>query len=58
MGASSDLYTSYGGGIGYRLRQRMRLGLDAEWVRRSSDRTTSREFDNRRIFASLTWRTR
>lgn len=58
MGASTDIYTSYGGGIGYRLRQRMRLGLDAEWVRRRSDRTTSREFQNRRIFASLTWGTR
>ncbi len=56
--ASRDTYASYGGGIGYRLRQRMRLGLDAEWARRSSDRTTTREFHNRRIFASLTWGTR
>jgi hypothetical protein len=54
---SADTYTSYGGGVGYRLRQRMRLGVDAEWVTRSSDRTSSREFQNRRIFASLSWGT-
>jgi hypothetical protein len=55
---SADTYTSYGGGVGYRLRQRMRLGVDAEWVRRRSDRTSGREFHNRRIFASLSWGTR
>jgi hypothetical protein len=54
---SADTYTSSGGGVGYRLRPRMRLGVDAEWVRRSSDRTSSREFHNRRIFASLSWGT-
>ena len=53
--ASNDIYSAYGGGVGYRLRQRMRLGIDAEWARRSSDRTSSREFHNRRIFASLSW---
>lgn len=54
---STDTYTSYGGGLGYRLRQRMRLGVDAEWTHRSSDRTTGRAFHNRRIFASLSWGT-
>lgn len=55
--AATDTYTSYGGGLGYRLRQRMRLGVDAEWARRSSTRASSREFDNRRIVASLSWGT-
>jgi hypothetical protein len=50
-----DTVTSYGGGFGYRIRERIRLGLDAEWTRRSSELSTDREYRGRRIFASLSW---
>jgi hypothetical protein len=50
-----DTVTGYGGGFGYRLRERLRLGLNAEWSRRDSDLALDREYRNRRIFASLTW---
>ena len=51
----SDSATSYGGGIGYRLPNQLRLGLNTEWSGRDSDRSLDREFRNRRIFASVTW---
>jgi hypothetical protein len=50
-----DTATSYGFGAGYRIRERLRLGINAEWFRRQSDLATDREYRNRRIFASLTW---
>jgi len=50
-----DTVTGYGGGFGYRLRERLRLGVNAEWARRDSDLASDREYRNRRIFASLTW---
>jgi hypothetical protein len=51
----NDIFTSYGGGFGYTIRENFRVGLDAEWSQRRSDRDASREYDNRRIFASMTW---
>ena len=50
-----DAVSTYGGGIGYRLRDRLRLGLNVEWSGRDSDLSDDREYRNRRIFASLTW---
>ena len=50
-----DTLTGYGGGFGYRLRERLRVGLNAEWTRRDSELSLDREYRNRRIFASLTW---
>lgn len=51
----NDTYTAYGGGFGYTLRDNLRIGLNAEWSQRRSDRDSARNFDNRRIFASMTW---
>jgi len=53
--AGTDTSTTYGGGIGYRFSEHARLGVNAEWVARKSDRSPDREYRNRRIFASLTW---
>lgn len=50
-----DTVTGYGGGFGYRIRERLRIGLNAEWLGRDSQLSPDREYRNRRIFASLTW---
>ena len=51
----SDFLTSYGGGIGRRLGDRVRVVLDLERIERTSDRDPTREYTNHRIAASLTW---
>ena len=50
-----DSVSSYGGGIGYRVRDQLRLGINAEWSGRDSQRSLDREYRNRRIYASVTW---
>jgi hypothetical protein len=50
-----DTASSYGGGFGYRLRDQLRLGLNAEWAGRDSQLSLDREYRNRRIFVSVTW---
>jgi len=50
-----DAVTGYGGGIGYRIRELLRLGLTLDWSSRDSDLSGDREYRNRRIFASVTW---
>jgi putative beta-barrel porin BBP2 len=55
--AGGDIWSEYGGGIGFRFGDRARLGLNAEWTERDSDRSPDREYRNRRIFAALTWGT-
>jgi hypothetical protein len=52
-----DTVVSYGGGVGYRFTGRLRLGLNAEWSRRDSDRSVDRQYRNHRVFAGLTWGT-
>ena len=51
----NDTMTNYGGGVGYRIRERLRIGLNAHWSRRDSQLSLDREYRNRRIFASFTW---
>jgi hypothetical protein len=53
--ARRDAFTLYGGGVGYRLGDSVRLGFNAEWSRRRSDALLDREYDRRRYFASLTY---
>jgi hypothetical protein len=50
-----DRLTSYGAGVGYRVGERARIVVDLEHMHRSSVRDLSREYDNHRIVASLTW---
>lgn len=49
-----DTLVSYGGGVGYSFRQRLRIGVDAERSTRRSA-LASRGYTNNRVFASLTW---
>jgi hypothetical protein len=50
-----DTATSYGFGVGYRIREHLRFGVNAEWSGRDSALAADREYRNRRIFASVTW---
>ena len=43
--------------MGYHLRERARVGLNAEWAHRNSDATSDRAFTDNRIFATFTWGT-
>ena len=51
----SDILSSYGGGVGRRLGDRVRVVADLEFIHRASDRDPSREYSNHRLLASLTW---
>lgn len=53
--AGSDTFTSYGGGVGYRIRNRVRLGVNADWSHRASQLAFDRTYRNRRVYASMTW---
>jgi hypothetical protein len=55
--AGHDTTSTYGGGLGYRFSSRARLGVNAEWSRRDSNRSAERGYRNHRIFAGLTWGT-
>lgn len=55
--AGRDTMVVYGGGVGYRLTSRARLGMNVEWSRRDSDQSPDRGFRNHRLFAGLTWGT-
>jgi len=55
-GQSSDTYKAYGGGVGYRLRQTLRVGVNVEWSRRDSD-VADRAFNNHRVYGTFTWGT-
>jgi Putative beta-barrel porin 2 len=50
-----DATYMYGGGANYRLREHLRVGVNAECRQRSSERGGDREFDNRKIYATVTW---
>jgi hypothetical protein len=43
--------------MGFRFSNRARLGLNVEWSRRDSSKSSDRGFRNRRIFTGLTWGT-
>lgn len=51
----ADREDVYGGGIGTSLGDRRRVVVNAEFIKRHSQRDTSREYRNRRIYATLTW---
>jgi hypothetical protein len=53
--AGRDHTTTYGGGVGYRFSSSARIGLNAEWSRRQSNRSAERGYRNHRVFAGLTW---
>jgi Putative beta-barrel porin 2 len=54
-GNDEDVAFTYGGGVSYRLREHLRVGVNADWRERTSERSADRGFDNRRIYANVTW---
>ena len=50
-----DIATSYGGSLGWRLREHLRASVNADWRGRDSERSADRGFENRRIYATVTW---
>jgi hypothetical protein len=56
-GADEDNYDEYGAGLGYRFRRRLRIGVQGDYVRRDSDKASERNYDNNRIYGTLTWGT-
>ena len=50
-----DNYEEYGAGVGVRIRRRLRLGVQGDFVKRASQKTADRNFDNHRIYGTLTW---
>jgi putative beta-barrel porin BBP2 len=50
-----DAAFTYGGGVGWRLREHFKVGVNADWRARDSERSADREFDNRKIYAYVTW---
>jgi hypothetical protein len=52
---SSDMSSTYGGGVGYRFGNRARLGANIVISRRDSKNSSDRDFRNQRLFVGLTW---
>jgi len=50
-----DVYASYGAGFGYRLRKRIRFGVQGDWSQRDSQRAADRGYTNQKIYGTLTW---
>jgi len=50
-----DRMMLYGGGFGYRIANRVRVVLEAEFWRRTSERDQEREYRNKRIVMSVYW---
>ena len=50
-----DIASSYGAGVSWRLRPTLRVGLNGDWRGRDSERGSDRAYDNRRIYAGVTW---
>ncbi len=46
---------SYGGGLGYRLAETFRLGVDANYYTRRSEFADRREYDGLRVFGSISY---
>jgi hypothetical protein len=53
--ARTDRIREYGGGLGYRLGQTLRLGFDAVQYRRLSSQLTLREYEGLRFGASISY---
>jgi hypothetical protein len=54
-GTRFDNFEEYGVGIGVRIRRRLRLGVQGDFLHRDSQTAVDRNYDNRRIYGTLTW---
>jgi hypothetical protein len=50
-----DIAINYGASVGYHVREHLRVAVNADWSERTSERGADRTYQNRRIYASLTW---
>ena len=50
-----DNFEEYGVGIGVRIRRRLRVGVQGDFLQRDSQKSADRNYDNRRIYGTLTW---
>jgi hypothetical protein len=50
-----DNFEEYGLGVGVRIRSRLRVGVQGDFVRRDSQKAADRNYDNHRIYGTLTW---
>jgi hypothetical protein len=50
-----DTATTYGFSLGYRVREHLRAALNGDWRGRGSERSIDRTYDNRRLYANLSW---
>ena len=50
-----DNFEEYGLGFGVRIRRRLRVGVHGDFVRRDSQKAADRNYDNHRIYGTLTW---
>jgi hypothetical protein len=53
--AGTDHGYIYGGGIGYRVGEALRLGADANYSTRRSDFEDSRDYEGLRVFGSISY---
>jgi hypothetical protein len=53
--SDEDVAYTYGTGLGWRVRERFKVGVNADWWARESERGADRGFDNRKIYAFVTW---
>ncbi len=54
-GPADDVYTSYDGSFGYRVRARLRASVNASFQQRHSGISPDRGYDNNRIYGTVTW---
>ena len=52
---TSDTYSSYAVGLGYRVRRKLRIGANGDWAKRASQHAGDRAYDNHKIYGTLTW---
>ena len=50
-----DNFEEYGLGLGVRIRRRLRVGVQGDFINRDSQKSADRTYDNHRIYATLTW---
>jgi Putative beta-barrel porin 2 len=50
-----DVAYTYGTGVAWRAREHLRVGVNADWRARESERGADRGYENRKIYAFVTW---
>jgi hypothetical protein len=53
--SSDDTAHNYSASVGWRLRQNFKVAINADWRGRDSERSPDYAYDNRQIYANVTW---